>query len=410
MHARDALVLGALFVLSAGTVYGLSGDSGPSGIGLDAQALEPPPGGGLVQETEGTLSILFLGDTHPGDNFRNGLPDDILSHREAGYAFGNFRTLLEDAGVVLLDLESPTIAPPPEAQRRREQQYWTDVTRTPELLRGLGVSAVSLANDHVLDFGVEGLEQTLDTLGGIGIAVLGAGADEERATRPFRVERAVGGQTFHMAVLAATMNRPRRHRGGQEGPQVRRLDPAQMAAQIAELKAADPELFVVAYPHWGQSYRWASKGQRDTAHQLIDAGADLIVGHGSHMLQEIEQYKKRWILYGLGNFVFTSAGQYGRRRGAVPYGLVARLQVREADGRLAKTLRVYPIHTDNLANEFAGRFAGAKDLGEVHWNLIWKAHRYDSKLKRHLVVRVDRFGHHFELPLHSAPKGRAKTP
>ncbi|MFA5392293.1 MAG: CapA family protein [Candidatus Paceibacterota bacterium] len=74
---------------------------------------------------------------------------------------------------------------------------------------------------------------------------------------------------------------------------------------IKELKTKDANLYVIVTPHWGTEYTpYPDDFQKQTAHQLIEAGADLIVGHHPHVVQGIEEYQNKLIFYSLGNFVF----------------------------------------------------------------------------------------------------------
>jgi poly-gamma-glutamate capsule biosynthesis protein CapA/YwtB (metallophosphatase superfamily) len=87
------------------------------------------------------------------------------------------------------------------------------------------------------------------------------------------------------------------------------------------------------------------------AHAIVDAGADLVLGHGAHMLQELELYHGKWIVYSLGNFVFQSRGRY-QEKGVDAFSLVARLDVAEFDGGLHTILRLYPIACDNQVTNY----------------------------------------------------------
>jgi hypothetical protein len=109
-------------------------------------------------------------------------------------------------------------------------------------------------------------------------------------------------------------------------PGVASIDPARLAAQVADIRKTDPHAFVVLFPHWGENYRWKTDAQTTTAHACLDAGVDLIIGHGAHMLQEIERYHDKWVVYSIGNFVFNASGRYAANK-VDPFGLPALLEV-----------------------------------------------------------------------------------
>jgi hypothetical protein len=133
---------------------------------------------------------------------------------------------------------------------------------------------------------------------------------------------------------------------------------------VADLKRDDPKIFVIAYPHWGRNYRWASKTQRRNAHAMIDSGVDLIIGHGAHLIQEVERYKGHWIAYSLGNFVFGSPGRYEKKH-AHPYGAIGVLQLSPDGDGVAERLRLYPTFTNNLVTNYQSRFVTEAEFGEV---------------------------------------------
>ena len=143
----------------------------------------------------------------------------------------------------------------------------------------------------------------------------GAGLTEKEAAHPFIKSFSFGGKKLRLAVISAFEYRKRYafkynfYAKGDKGG-VYRLSAKKIRKQIKKLKAMDPEIFVVIFPHWGENYRWKTDRQTTNAHQFINDGADLVIGHGGHSIQEIEKYKDNWIIYGLGNFVFLSPGRY----------------------------------------------------------------------------------------------------
>ena len=171
------------------------------------------------------------------------------------------------------------------------------------------IRVVSLANNHALDYSLPGLQQTIKHLERHGIVVFGAGLSETQAANPHRLEIYLGDNIIRMAILGGYWyrksydSRYKFYARGKSGG-VRVLNDDSFAKQIRILKQTDPDMFIVVFPHWGKNYRWRSQEQISLAHALIDAGADLIIGHGAHVFQEIEQYHDRWIIYNLGNFVF----------------------------------------------------------------------------------------------------------
>jgi poly-gamma-glutamate synthesis protein (capsule biosynthesis protein) len=173
-----------------------------------------------------------------------------------------------------------------------------------------------LANNHVLDFGVRGLRETLDVLAGAGLRAAGAGRDLAAARRPAAVPvddrhrvlvLALGsGSSGIPADWAATEQRPGVHRL----PELSRAAADDAVEQVWRLR--QPGDVVVASVHWGSNWGYAvPREQVRFAHRLIDGGVDLVHGHSSHHLRPIEVYRGRLVLYGCGDFVDDYEGIAG---------------------------------------------------------------------------------------------------
>src|SRR4029453_16790647 len=94
------------------------------------------------------------------------------------------------------------------------------------------------------------------------------------------------------------------------------------------------------------------------------AGADLISGHGAHHVQEIARVNGRWVVYGLGNFIFNSDGQYGEAD-VPPLSFLGRLRLADFSGGIEKSLLLYPIVSNNQATHFRPRFVAASEFAEL---------------------------------------------
>ncbi len=230
------------------------------------------------------------------------------------------------------------------------------------------------AGDNDLTGLIESADFTL-----IGHSAAGLGA--EAAEAPYRFEAKVGGLPFHVAIFAV----------------LQPLKVKDLVARIDALKKAEPDLFVIVAPHWGRRFRWADRKQQGNARKLIDAGADMIIGHGSNMVQEIEHYNDRWILYGIGSIGQSSPDEYKETRKAVPYSFAVRLEVREKEGSLHKTLRLYPIISKADRSKPGSRFLSAREMGDFYWAMLEKTTRIDRWMKRSFILKMDRHGRHLEI-------------
>jgi poly-gamma-glutamate capsule biosynthesis protein CapA/YwtB (metallophosphatase superfamily) len=297
--------------------------------------------------------------------------ENVLESRGYDSMMANFATILEGAALVVANLETPVtdLRSSPLAGRKRYIHY-ADAEQTPHHLAKYGISLVSLGNNHSMDMGAAGLAQSVASLARHGIVTCGAGEDGTRARRPHRQEVALGPMTLRLALLCAfelsgTYDRDFGFYASERAPGVNPLLTNEVAAQVRALRREDPGVFVVAFPHWGRNYHAVTANQRRLGRALIDAGVDLVIGHGAHLLQGLELYRDRWIVYGIGNFVFGSSGRYVLFR-AHPYSAIAELVFEVAgEGRIRKALRLYPIVTDNAITDYRGRLVTGEEYEEV---------------------------------------------
>ncbi|MCL5058331.1 MAG: CapA family protein [Actinobacteria bacterium] len=172
-----------------------------------------------------------------------------------------------------------------------------------------GVDVFTLANNHVMDYGADAFMDTLRVIKEKGLSYAGAGVNEAEAFRPVLLER----NGFKIAVLAFTKVVPRtdwiagKNRPGIASGYSRKL----MMESIRS--AAEKGDIIIVCMHWGQETAdYPSREEIALAHSLIDAGADVVVGHHPHVIQGLELYKNKLIAYSLGNFIFTSSSQKAR--------------------------------------------------------------------------------------------------
>ena len=178
----------------------------------------------------------------------------------------------------------------------------------------------SLANNHALDFGTAGLIDTLDTLAGADLVTVGAGFDEASAWRPAVVGLADGGQLVVLAAGLSSSGVPPDWAAGHARPGVAFLTAGSRAARAdlaRRVRAAREEhggILVVSLhsgPNWGYD---VTTDEAALAHEVIEAGADLVHGHSSHHARPAEVYRHRLILYGCGDFIDDYEGIGGHQR------------------------------------------------------------------------------------------------
>lgn len=173
-----------------------------------------------------------------------------------------------------------------------------------------------LANNHVLDWGHRGLDETLDTLHGAGLRTAGAGRDAAEAAAPAVIALPGKGRVLVFAFGTASAGVPADWAAGERRAGVNVLGDlsdaavARIAADVGYAKRAGD--LVVLSIHWGGNWGYAvSPAERRFAHAIVDAGVDVVHGHSSHHPRGIEVYRDRPILYGCGDFLNDYEGIHG---------------------------------------------------------------------------------------------------
>lgn len=308
-----------------------------------------------------SYKILFLGDTHFGENYQinskfNG-GQNVIEEYGYDYFFKNVKDLLLSSDFNIANLETPlSVITKLYHEPYGDYIHFSNKDKTSYYLSKYNIKAVSIANNHILDLQFDGLNCTISSLNNYGITSFGAGTNEEEASAPFTKTFIFGNKKFEIYVFGCYWYRNRfdteknyyadKDKGG-----VNLLDTDKISERIKKLKKNNPDAFTVIYPHWGSNYKVKNDYQSSIAHSLIDYGVDLIIGHGAHTIQEIECYHGKWIVYNIGNFIFNSPGRYGLNS-AKPYGLIAELKIDNNQ----KSLKLYPIYTNNLETNYQIRF------------------------------------------------------
>lgn len=231
-------------------------------------------------------------------------------------------------------------------------------------LAALGVDGAVLANNHVLDWGAEGLEDTLATLRQAGIASVGAGRDRAEAEQEAQWVLPGKGRVRLFAFGHPSSGVPDDWAAGDSSAGINwlpDLTPENIAALRDYLRETRVEGDVVVVSlHWGSNWGYDVPGEQQLfAHALIDeAGVDLVWGHSSHHPRPIEVYRGRLILYGVGDFLndYEGIGGHEEFRPELAALYLPRLA---PDGQL-RELRLWPLRV----HLFRLKRAAAT---EAHW-------------------------------------------
>ena len=214
------------------------------------------------------------------------------------YPFSKIAPVLKDADIAFANLENPL------SERGRLTGLFRGSTALAAAMASAGIDVVSTANNHALDIGEAGLVDTLERLAVAGIAAVGTGPDLDRATTPVFLER--NGIRFAFLAYSMLENSGETGFAWLDRSGVAPLDPLLVEENVKAVR--DQADYVIVSFHWGREHlRDVHPMARAIAHRVIDAGADVIIGHHPHVPQGIEVYHGGIVLYSLGNFIF---GQY----------------------------------------------------------------------------------------------------
>jgi poly-gamma-glutamate capsule biosynthesis protein CapA/YwtB (metallophosphatase superfamily) len=245
------------------------------------------------------MKLVFVGDVMLGR-----LVNDRLRHVHADYPWGNTKALFRSGDWRACNLECLISDKGRPWSRTHKVFHFRSDAKNVAVLKDAGIDAVSVANNHTLDFEYDAMLEMVSLLDRVGIHHAGAGASLADATRPAICN--VKGTAI--GLIAFTDNEPEWEAGAQR-PGLFYL-PIDLTDERAKLllamvhqtrKLAD---LVIVSAHWGPNWGYEPLAAHVRfAHALIDAGADIIFGHSGHVFQGVELYKHRPIMYCTGNFI-----------------------------------------------------------------------------------------------------------
>lgn len=239
-----------------------------------------------------SFSILFVGDMMLDER-----PGELIQAKID--PFLDFSALFNKANLKIGNLEC-AIGTMGTSEYRKLYTFRAHPRVIPVLKKYF--TALSLANNHSGDYGVAAFSKMLDLLDKQDLAYFGGGKNIREAHQAI---------IFHIkgkkiAILAYDAYMPRSFEALDDRAGIAWADQDNIVFDIKHAKRIDKADIVIIYPHWGvEGDTQASPRQVTLAHSMIDAGADVIVGGGPHVTQNIEMYKGRPIFYSLGNFVFN---------------------------------------------------------------------------------------------------------
>jgi poly-gamma-glutamate capsule biosynthesis protein CapA/YwtB (metallophosphatase superfamily) len=300
---------------------------------------------GKTETTRAELRVAAVGDIMLG-----GTAAPELQKYGYDYPFEQVKTLLQQAQIVFGNLEGP-LTDDGTADQNKKYVFRSPPQKVAPALAHAGFNIVSLANNHSLDYGPQGLEDTRVALEKAGIQPVGAGRNEAEARTPVYVK--AGGVT--VAFLAYSLVFPEEFWAGPDKPGTAFGHEENVRADVAAARHK-ADIVVVSY-HWGQEGKTDLRDyQTLLAHAAIDAGATVVLGHHPHILQGVERYRNGVIVYSLGNFAFGSYSNTATR------SVIALLTFRD---KQLRELRLVPINVNNVEVVFQPKPLVGRDAADV---------------------------------------------
>lgn len=240
------------------------------------------------------VRLTFVGDIFPANlsYSRNcGVASLPMDEKNRGAFSNRIKEIVAKDSLLIGNLESPIL---PDGNFRRDDQF-AGCEGFVAMLKEAGVDLVSLANNHILEHGEEGLQATKDILRAHGIEYIGT--NEECGEPRVAMVRRNGWQIAFVAYNAID-NRE----WSQSVCVYNRLN---VAKKIKELKHSEEYDKVCLILHWGDEFIFRpSASQMEDAHMFVDSGADFVICSHPHVVQPVERYHGGLICYSLGNFIF----------------------------------------------------------------------------------------------------------
>ena len=282
----------------------------PAGPSVAAEATSGAPGAADPAADRGEVVLAAGGDVTLGGRLEEHLQalaiqDGTLDPH--GYPFARIAHHLRGADLALVNLEGPFTR---RGQRLPKNFNFRASPHMAAALSRAGIGAVSLANNHVMDYGTAGLQDTLAALAREGIVGFCAGPTLPAARRGVVVERRglrigllgylfLGDNSIEPPAIFAGPGRP-----GVAGHHWSAAAVEAMVRQDVASLRPRVDALVVSF-HWGREKRHEPEAyQRRLGRAAVDAGAQVVVGHHPHVIQGLEAYRGGLIAYSLGNFVF----------------------------------------------------------------------------------------------------------
>jgi len=245
------------------------------------------------RNNDGELTVCFTGDVMLDRGVRK-----RIEYIGIDSLFSDAKPIFLSSDAVVINLENPVtkrVSPLNKRYVFRAEPEWLP------MLRKQGITHAAMANNHTIDHGREGITDTYNNLIASDIVPIGYGVNQREACMPCIIKKnGVNVAIFNSFLLSVGDWELLENEAG-----ICQASVEKISGDIKAFKDYYPKYHAVAVLHWGIEYaKEPTERQRTEARMLIDSGADAVIGHHPHVIQEEEYYNGAPIFYSLGNFVF----------------------------------------------------------------------------------------------------------
>ncbi len=324
---------------------------------------------GVVKQSR-QASVQFFGDTF--------IPEIALlktaSIADQGL-FHGVEPLLASSDWNIVNFEGVVVGDNYRGFAQKKKHILRMPPEVPALIRRAGIQVATLANNHIMDYGLPGLLDSLAALRQAGVYGVGAGRDEEEANRALTLPTPAG----DVCLIAVSKTLPENFWASGNKAGTAHKTHSVLERDVRECAASHDFTFVVF--HWGTELSSQPRNyQRELAYTAINAGATAVIGHHPHVLQDIEIYKNRPIFYSLGNFAFGTLPRSQKQE-----GMAVRFVLR--NDHQNPTFILTPLQVTTAKTQFVPRLLEEDDR-DLTKRFIPRRFCYWEKEKRHWLCRL----------------------
>jgi D-alanyl-D-alanine carboxypeptidase len=262
----------------------------------DAPAPPPPPG-----TPPSTTTTSVVEEPAPSREWTLLAGGDVLMDRTEAAGIDPFAFIepsLASADITVVNAE---MAISDRGSAVNKEYVFRAPPQAAERIAAAGIDVANLANNHARDYGADALLDSVRLLETAGVVALGAGADDSAAYAPWLLHTAGG---VRVAFVGASAVLPPEFAAGPEWPGIAAARPTARVVESVRAASGAADVVIVTI-HWGIERQTCPTGEQvDIARELLDAGADAVIGHHPHVLQPVEIVDGKLVAYSLGNFVW----------------------------------------------------------------------------------------------------------